>query len=360
MLTNPKTTQLQHIIREDDLLSLVEGLVGQRKVIGPVARGDRFFYQEISRASDLDLSFNYCTYSVRSVLFPAVETLFTFDHDHGRFTPNAVMDDRPTALIGVHPCDLHAIRLLDRVFETDHRDEHYLARRHSTFIVGVDCVRPCATDAFCHDMHTDSADEGFDVMLYPLSTQNTANRRYGVVVGSDAGRQWIESGHAVRPTEDDQRMFVHYLRHKSAAFTKQLESDCEELPAMLRRSYDSLLWEGTAQRCYSCGSCNLVCPTCYCFNITDDLSLNGDTGARTREWDSCMLHDFASVAGGHNFRAKTSQRLRHRVFRKAAWIHERSGLAGCVGCGRCDRACTAKISMVEMLNQLAEEDTDDR
>jgi formate hydrogenlyase subunit 6/NADH:ubiquinone oxidoreductase subunit I len=70
-----------------------------------------------------------------------------------------------------------------------------------------------------------------------------------------------------------------------------------------------------------------------------------------------MLHDFALVAGGHNFRGKAAQRLRHRIFRKGAWIEQRTGLTGCVGCARCVRSCTAHISIVEILNQLAEKST---
>jgi Fe-S-cluster-containing hydrogenase component 2 len=125
--------------------------------------------------------------------------------------------------------------------------------------------------------------------------------------------------------------------------------------ALAERSYRSPVWESEAQRCYSCGSCNLVCPTCYCFDIQDENDLPVDTGVRERCWDACMLRDFALVAGNHNFRPQAAQRLRHRVLRKMAWIEGRTGLAGCVGCGRCDRACTARISIVEIMKRLAQE-----
>jgi sulfhydrogenase subunit beta (sulfur reductase) len=132
--------------------------------------------------------------------------------------------------------------------------------------------------------------------------------------------------------------------------------DVDSLPDLLDRSYDSLLWEATARRCYSCGSCNLSCPTCYCFNTYDELDMTLKSGERRREWDGCQLTNFALVAGGHNFRPKAASRLRHRIYRKAKWIKEREGIPGCVGCARCDRACTAKINSVEIYNQLAEEE----
>ena len=165
----------------------------------------------------------------------------------------------------------------------------------------------------------------------------------------------VLAGLLERGTAGDERAFDQYQRSKIAAFPREIRTAGEELPSLLDRSYDSLLWEATARRCYSCGSCNLSCPTCYCFNIFDDVNMTLVGGERKREWDGCQLPKFAEVAGPHNFRPKAASRLRHRIYRKAKWIREQTGMAGCVGCARCDRACTAKINSVEIYNQLAEE-----
>jgi formate hydrogenlyase subunit 6/NADH:ubiquinone oxidoreductase subunit I len=310
----------------------------------------------VERAEQLDLAFDYCVYSPKAFLFPPSETLFGFRSDDGGFAAAPALDRRPTALIGVHPCDINAIRLLDHVFHQDHHDEHYWARRENTLIVGIDCPQPCTTGVFCADMHTNSAADGFDVMLYPLEADTGGGpTRYGVVFGTNAGRDWLlHSRHCTAPTAAEERAFEQYQRTKTANFSTALETAAEELPALLDRSYDSLIWEATARRCYSCGSCVLVCPTCYCFSMHDEVELSLTSGQRKREWDGCQLTGFAVVAGGHNFRSAAAARLRHRVFRKGKWVRERTGLAGCVGCARCDRACTAKISLVEIYNQLAE------
>ena len=231
----------------------------------------------------------------------------------------------------MHPCDVNAIRLLDQVFAHHHRDDHYLARRQNTFIVAIDCRKPCTDGVFCRDMQAN-------------------------VFGSDAGREWVLYQQAgAPPTVDQERAYERYRVEKQMAFPKMIPSAVDALPELLERSYDSLLWEATARRCYSCGSCNLSCPTCYCFNTYDELDLDLRNGRRRREWDGCQLREFAAVAGGHNFRSQPASRLRHRIYRKAKWVKELEGLPGCVGCARCDRACTAKISSVEIYRQLAEE-----
>jgi formate hydrogenlyase subunit 6/NADH:ubiquinone oxidoreductase subunit I len=362
---------LDRIVTHQSLLELVDELGRDWQIVGPVARSVpratppvRYFYQTVESAADLALDFTYAVYGPKGVLFPPHEALFRFDVQKHGFEAVPSVDATPIALIGVHPCDLHAIQTLDFVFSHDVLDEHYQRRRENLFIAGIDCASECTDGVFCADMHTNHADSGFDLMLYPLSRQPDqaepqSGDRYGVVFGSEAGRAWLTSSKAGRaavvPTPRDQRDFENYQARKQRAFAHRLKTGAEGLPAMLEHSYDSLLWEATARRCYSCGSCNLVCPTCYCFDIHDENDLTLTSGRRVREWDGCQLRDFAVVAGGHNFRESAAARLRHRIFRKGAWISERTGLRGCVGCARCSRACTAKIGIVEIFNQLAEE-----
>ncbi|MCP4593823.1 MAG: hypothetical protein GY842_24075 [bacterium] len=347
---------LDRIVEKNELVELIDELSRERTIIGPVPREDRYFYEEVRSVRELDLDFDYCVYGPRAFLFPPTETLFQFQTQPGAFKTSAVLEDRPQAFIGVHPCDLNAIRLLDRVFSRDHRDEHYLTRRAATMIVGIDCPSECTEGVFCTDMKSNSAEEGFDVMCYPMSGDGNGQVTYGVMFGTKAGREWLLYNQVGRaPTVEDERAFKQYQQKKAAAFSPKIPYDVETLPELLDRSYDSLLWEATARRCYSCGSCNLSCPTCYCFNVFDELDLTLAAGERKREWDGCQLSTFALVAGEHNFRSKPASRLRHRIYRKGKWVREREGISGCVGCARCDRACTAKINSVEIYNQLAEE-----
>jgi ferredoxin len=145
---------------------------------------------------------------------------------------------------------------------------------------------------------------------------------------------------------------------KDAKFLKRHELKCKpsDLPNLLEKSYEHPIWEKNAAKCYSCGSCNLVCPTCYCFDVSDDVEWNLQGGERSRRWDGCMLEEFAKVGGGHNFRKKREERYRHRYYRKGKYLWDRMGQIACVGCGRCITACTTKISNpVEVYNTLLED-----
>jgi len=363
---------LDGVVSHSELLRAIDALSSQWRLVGPVARSEpnchppvRYFYEPVDRAEQLALEFSYCVYGPKRYLLPPTETLYTFQKTDRGFSAEPIFDDSRTAIIGIHPCDLHAIRTLDAVFAADHADQHYFSRRERLFLVGIDCPRACAGGVFCRDMHANEIDAGFDVMLYPLDFAARANglpasdERFGVVFGSGAGRAWLNDGGAPGkcrpPSVADARDDETYQRNKAAAFPFALSTPLERIPELLARSYDSLLWQAVGQRCYSCGSCNLVCPTCYCFDMIEHNDLGLASGRRERTWDGCQLRDFAVVAGDHNFRPRAAERLRHRMMRKGAWIDARTAHKGCVGCARCDRACTANIHSVEIYNQLAEE-----
>ena len=140
-----------------------------------------------------------------------------------------------------------------------------------------------------------------------------------------------------------------FIRHR-------LNCTPQDLPGLLARSYDHPIWGERAAQCFSCGSCTMVCPTCYCFNVEDQVVWDLQQGERVRTWDSCQLHNFAEVAGGHNFRRNAEERFRHRFYRKGKYLWDRMQQIACVGCGRCITACPAKIANpVEVYNALLEE-----
>jgi sulfhydrogenase subunit beta (sulfur reductase) len=120
----------------------------------------------------------------------------------------------------------------------------------------------------------------------------------------------------------------------------------------MAQSYDNPIWDQLAEICLACGQCTLVCPTCFCFNVYDEVELNLQEGERWRRWDSCQLDEFARVAGGENFREHQAARLRHRLMRKGRYLMETYHELGCTGCGRCARSCLVDISPVDVFNEL--------
>ena len=315
------------------------------RVVGPKELHGRFVFGEIQEASELKLDYPTSVLPPKKYMLPQREELFRYQTDGSGMEPADEIP--PTVVLGVHTCDLHAMRLLDRVFAQGFWDQHYLDRRARLVLVSVECLTPCMSHSFCKSMGTLSAPDNFDLHLTDLGSD------YAIDVGSEKGAEILTGFAGVRDgTDEDYRRINRVMSEKWPRFPLRLDFDVTELPSVLSVSYGSKLWEELGQRCLACGMCTNVCPTCYCFNVEDEVDLSLKNGMRRRTWDSCQLDLFATVAGGHNFRKTRAARQRHRFFRKGKYQLEAYGLLGCVGCGRCAEACLVHITPVDTFNEL--------
>jgi sulfhydrogenase subunit beta (sulfur reductase) len=326
----------------------VETCIKKTQVYGVQAKADHFEFAPLSKAADLRLDYDVTFIPPKKYFQPPRETLLKFDRNEGF---ESVYNEQPFVLFGVHPYDVIAISQNDRLFEEDNFDPHYMKLRQNSTIVACD-VQNASVNVFAGCMGTATVDKGFDILLTKV------NSDYLVDIRTDKGELLAES---IKNTADADEASLNYrqLIWKNNVKLLQkhtLKMATKDLPKLLEGSYGHPVWEEKAKLCYSCGSCNLVCPTCYCFDVRDDVSWDLQKGERYRVWDGCMLTDFATVAGGHNFRNNRADRYRHRYYRKGKYIPEKIGEVACVGCGRCVTACTAKISNpVEVYNRLLDE-----
>jgi len=336
------------VITKDSLRFMVESLAKEMEVVGVKSRHGKYVYDRISSFEELCLDYDVTVMPPTKYLLPARETLLKFKAgDESKIEP--VTDASPRAIVGIHPYDIKAIELLDEVFMTSNPDPNYIARRQNTIIIGVDCLNP-SPKSFAPSMGTHLTETGFDLLLTDIGAD------YVITVGSEKGAELLTKCAQVRePTGDE---IAKQKEVRDEALTKyklSLEVPRERLPKLLEDSYDDPYWESRSSSCLSCGSCVMVCPTCFCFDVKDEVALNLKAGERLRQWDGCVLVDFAKVATGENFRHDKASRFRHRIYRKGKYILERYGKFGCVGCGRCATACLAdNASLLEAFNAIAE------
>jgi sulfhydrogenase subunit beta (sulfur reductase) len=334
------------VIKKERLADFINNLLPHYRVVGPVEKNSHYAFDEIADPAELRLGYTTTILPPKKYLLPPKEVLFTFDRSNVSEVM-AVQPDKPTVIFGVHTCDLHAIQLLDEVFATGYPDPDYLDRRSNTLIVSLECLSPCDENSFCKSMGTLTADEGYDLHLIDLGGE------YTIDTGTDAGEKLLAEFAPVDPASQvTMQRLNQVLSEKWPKFPYRLEFDVSDLPSLLSLSMKSPLWNELGERCLACAACTNVCPTCFCFDVQDEVDLDLQHGRRVRVWDSCQLDDFATVAGGHNFRKSKALRQRHRFMRKGKYILEAHHQLGCVGCGRCARACLVDITPVSVFNEL--------
>ena len=338
-----------YYLEESAFTPFVEAIMREKRVIGPVAKREKFVYAPLETAGDLRLDFDVTILPPKKVFFPPAQDIV-------RFEGSQVMDcidPIDTVLLGVHFYDVKGIDQTDLVFRERNADWNYLAQREATTIVASN-IRAIAPRAFWDSVGTQVQAKGHDAFLTKVEGG------YVLVTRTPRGDALIRYGGFREATTEEVESAVQINADVMGKCPERLNHSSDEISATVRDSFGDLgLWDELAEDCFSCGSCNTVCPTCYCFDVRDEWNLDQDSGTRTRYWDSCLTREFALITqpGGmsENFREHHSSRFRHRFMRKATYLNDKLGGPACTGCGRCSSACTANIaSPVRVINTIME------
>lgn len=333
-------------------------------VVGPTVRDNAIVLAELDSADELpwgwDVDAGPGTYRLRPradggafghsagpqswkrYLHPPREQLWSADRADG-FVPVEPRRETPRyAFLGVRPCDLRSIQILDTVLTGGgHADEGYASRRADLFVVAVECTEPGAT-CFCASMGTGpGASSGYDLAIVELAGES-GESTFVVTAGSAAGARML----ADVPHRPADAATVSSARDavNAAAGRMGRSMPDTDLRRLLADSRDSTHWDDVAQRCLTCGNCTLVCPTCFCTTTEELTDLAGDHTERWQRWDSCFDLQFTNLHGG-SVRSSTASRYRQWISHKLSTWHDQFGGSGCVGCGRCIVWCPVGIDI---------------
>ncbi len=323
--------------------SFVEALTQRCQVYAPCEEGETVRFRQIGEGADTGMSVcldRPAQGAPKGVIFPQSETLFTFtfskdpdDPQKTRISLDAEPAQSDAVILAGRPCDARGFTILDRVFME--ADPYYRERRERTTIITLACSRSF-TGCFCTSVGGSPADKtGSDALMTQLEDG------YHIEVLTEKGADKLadlklEDG---TPHRDE-------AKKRQAASAGSVHTDVQpELYA------SDEFWQEASEKCLSCGACTYLCPTCYCFNITDEQGTM--TGERIRSWDSCMFSHFTLEASGHNPRTWKSQRLKNRIGHKFIWYPEVHGEPACTGCGRCIRHCPVSVDIGRIVTLLS-------
>ncbi len=338
---------MKKIIATEKLPELWKSLAEKGPLFLPIQEGPVVLFQSWKEGAETNLEATNTAVSPKDVFFPREETFLQYKSSGSQLELIPIENIEPVTAFGVHPCDLKAIEMLDKVYiDQEPSDALYKKRRENTTVVALSCTAPDPF-CFCNAFGVDPADApGADVMAH------LKNGSLLLEAKTDKGKALLEQ--AGDMLEDGSKETIKKKEITTADFGLNLEGLSENL----KGRFEDPAWDELYKSCLGCGVCTYVCPTCYCFDV-EDFGHAGE-GERFRCWDSCMYGHFTEMAGGHNPRLGRKERVRQRFMHKLQYYPETYGETACVGCGRCLRSCPVNLDIVQAIKALGGETVEQR
>lgn len=317
-----------YAISYDNFKKFVAKVCKDTEVIGPKKEKTASNFGKIAKYDDLVLN-KITDFPLKYTFFSDKEVFFEFD---GNDLNVPSLKPKEKVILGARRCDLKSVQRQDKAFNYKFTDEYYNARREKTIFIGIHCKGGMDEYCFCESLK----DEWFfDLMLYPR------HDHYLVEMGTEKGKNFI----------DKYREFFNKSEYKLKAEDRLMNTDRLKNPN-IKPLFANPKWEELSKKCISCGACNLMCPSCYCFDILDELNFDFKSGKRIRRPASCQMRCFTRLAGEGHFRDKKIERYKHRIYHQLLHFKERHDITLCSGCGRCIRHCPNKIEFVNAINEM--------
>ncbi len=223
----------------------------------------------------------------------------------------------PTIIFAIHPLDIHALTILDKIFLKKYSDFYYNQRRKNVYIVGLGPY---------------TFDTDFNCDLFLEENGDT----YEVILKNKKADFLLDYDHIFTKSIFDFDTKEH--THKK----EPLFNDPNKIAQAIKSSYHSSIWDDLAQIELGCGICNYSCPLHYSYKIEDTFCFNKPhTTCRTRTWTNNFQSDLPMRDKIYNW-----------YYDKFVKFYELTGHIGCIDCGRCIKYCPAKINFKHVLKTI--------
>ncbi len=328
-----------YLLPSDKIFDFVEKLAEDGSVFYPVCEDKTAHLIRFNTIQKFSPDFKKirAAENIKHFLFPSRDVVATFPDNKNKKTEQQY-------LFGVKNCDIRGVDVYDRVFtKWEPLDPFYKEKRDNTILISADCPEP-EDCCFCTLVGLNPYAEGIsDINFTQVSSGflfETFTKRGEVLID-----KFQDIFKEVNKDDEKER---DKIRNEAIKKLNKINEKpfIEDLSALVAKA-DNKAIRDSRDECVECFACLHVCPTCYCFLLSDYQKINNV--ARVRTWDACYYAAYARVGGGANPRGKMDERFWNRFQCKFNYFYQYEKIFACSGCGRCYRGCSAQIDIRKIL-----------
>ncbi|HDZ50030.1 MAG TPA: hypothetical protein ENH69_02290, partial [Candidatus Aerophobetes bacterium] len=235
------------ILHKKNLFQWVDSFSRQYALIGPVKEGEQIVFQPLKSPEQLQMDYSSTMLAPRKFIYPSRQLLFRFTpQGDDQLITEEILPQNQQILLAIHPCDAHAIMVLDRVLMGESTDSYYMKQRQNTFLIVLNCQQAdknCFCDSmgtgpFLHSWMGQDPAKGCDLELTDLGDRYLAeffNEKLGKLFSF--------------PLEMATKQDIQLKKKKEAKakekFTKKLNT--ENLPSSLLQNMEHPVWSRVAE-----------------------------------------------------------------------------------------------------------------
>ncbi|MEW6570426.1 MAG: 4Fe-4S dicluster domain-containing protein [Nitrospirota bacterium] len=320
--------------------------IGEKfKLFGPVTEENQTVFRQIGSSKELTMEYRSTMLPPGKLfIYKPKEEICTFHLEEDISIEEIPAVPEKQAVIAVHPCDMNAILYLDHTFLGMFKDPYYEARRKNTLTICLNCTQ-VSLNCFCSSVNSGpflKEEAECDILLTDFGDDYLVEIRSRGAERLFGPKGKVATSKVMKMKSEKEKAVLSKIRKVV---------NMEGLDRLFLENMNHPVWQRTAdERCLSCSNCVLVCPTCFCYQVVDETSMDLRTVTRYRHLDACQDMRFAEIFGG-NFRQRRASRLRQFVTHKMNQTAQ-YGMPGTVGCGRCITWCPTSIDLTEITKEI--------
>ena len=336
-------------IKKSDWAEAIKKASKSYKLAGPVKEKDGHTFRELKKDEFPDMEYKETKMSAKTLVLPQSEVMFNYslnkEVEGHHILEEVPFDKTPVAAVGIRPYDAKAVEILKKNFMTEDYVDPYFERRYENLVL----VGLGENDPLPGNFSTSCSTGPFDESCLDILLADTGEEYIGKILTEKGEKFASAAGFSEGDASIEKQLEDLKIAAEAKIKTKVSYDKLKKLTIL--DLYEAPFWEEIGFSCLNCGTCTYACPTCWCFDIQDEVK--GDRGLRMRNWDSCMSEVYSVHTTGHDPRHEDWQRTRNRFMHKLKYYVDKyeDGIM-CVGCGRCVNQCPVNIDIRKVCQQM--------